>query len=286
MTPLSPPMRRYLSKLTETLCNPSFPIRAGFSSVHLSDWPSTWAWWRRLRFQKDFVIEVRYPGLGDHLFYSILPELLIRHGLAQRVWLSSHSPMRYPEIKSLLWEPNPYLSGVSPKRGWYNSGLRPKDGNFLDGLVFQFTGGVPPATSTLPRVYGQPKRERGRGYWLLDFGRIANRHRIDVRRLAEDLEKREAQMPRVLCYESDFAESLLRCAPALEAKRQQGEWEWCPREASLGDYFQRVREADRWVGFYSGGAVLAAAFHVPAITYCEFYDPAISFNSAEYVPVG
>jgi hypothetical protein len=262
--------------------NPLLPIRPGCTKVHLFDIPMTWDWTRR-RQVDDFVIRVCYPGIGDHLFYSHLPELIQTLGLAQKVWISAHSPMRTPEMKEIIWEANPHVQGFSSRRGWYNSGLRRIGSNFLDGLVMQFTGEGPRPASTLPKLYWPSSPAEKGGYWIWDFNRINNRHRMDVLAVARDLESRLVLGRDIFCYEGAFAWDLLRVSRPLADRRQAGSLRMVPAEPNLKNYFVRIRNADRFFGFYSGGAVVAAAYNTPCTTYCEFRDPATSFETAEYV---
>jgi hypothetical protein len=60
-----------------------------------------------------YVFEVRYGGLGDHLFYTPLPRLLKELGIAKNVYLYDKSPIRNPETYDLVWKINPYLDGLS-----------------------------------------------------------------------------------------------------------------------------------------------------------------------------
>lgn len=63
---------------------------------------------------KNILIEQNWGGLGDNLQLSTLPRLLSGHGYD--VYVSTNNAYRNPEIKSLVWDKNPYVSGfVEPK---------------------------------------------------------------------------------------------------------------------------------------------------------------------------
>lgn len=52
-----------------------------------------------------------YPGLGDHLQHSTLPELF--HSKGKKVYVSNKCSYRNNEIKELVWKGNPYVCGFS-----------------------------------------------------------------------------------------------------------------------------------------------------------------------------
>jgi hypothetical protein len=256
-------------------------VKSGFTKVRLRE---VLAICRGVtRYQKDFVIQVMWPGLGDHLFYSNLPELLISNGFAERVWISTQSASRVTGMQEIIWGKNPFVHGFVDKPGWHNSGIRPEGGNFLDGLVYQFTGAVPVLTSTMPKLYWPaPKPEAG-VYAVWDFNRIANRHRIGFLPVIEHLISQAGEYDHIHCYKSVFADQMLSASGELEALRRQHRIRLVDQESTIGEYFSRIAGAKRFYGFYSGGAVIAAAYGVPCTTFCERYDPAISFLGSEYV---
>lgn len=75
---------------------------------------------------KDIIIYSQYPGLGDHLQYSTLPEEFSK--LGYNVYISDKSACRNEDIYDLVWGKNPYVKGKSnkyPNAGqwkWYPEG--------------------------------------------------------------------------------------------------------------------------------------------------------------------
>jgi len=60
---------------------------------------------------REFVIRVRYGGLGDHLLWSHLPRIAKTAGGFQKVYISNRSEYRQPDYKKLIWELNPFVDG-------------------------------------------------------------------------------------------------------------------------------------------------------------------------------
>jgi len=83
-----------------------------------------------------FVIEVKYGGIGDHLFYSHLPRIAKQSGQYDRVFVSSHSEFRNPEYRKLVWECNPYVDGFCDENGDYPIFDSVEEGmNILDKIM-------------------------------------------------------------------------------------------------------------------------------------------------------
>lgn len=66
---------------------------------------------------RDLIIHPRYPGLGDHLFFSHLPRIAIESGTYDRVFISKRAEYRQQAICSLVWEHNPFVSGFVDEEG-------------------------------------------------------------------------------------------------------------------------------------------------------------------------
>lgn len=66
---------------------------------------------------KKLVLEVKYGGLGDNLFYSAISRLLKDNNISEYIYISNKSNFRSKEIKSLVWENNPYIDGFTDLPG-------------------------------------------------------------------------------------------------------------------------------------------------------------------------
>jgi glycosyltransferase involved in cell wall biosynthesis len=86
--------------------------------------------------KSNFVIEVKYGGIGDHLFYSHLPRIAKQSGGYDRVYISNHSVYRSEEYKKLVWELNPYVDGFCDGNGEYPLFDSVEEGmNILDKIM-------------------------------------------------------------------------------------------------------------------------------------------------------
>lgn len=79
--------------------------------------------------KKKIIIEQPWGGLGDNMQFSTLPEIGSR--LGYDVYVSNHNKYRNLDIKRLVWDINPYISGYTDERGNIDKliGTNPKSTN-------------------------------------------------------------------------------------------------------------------------------------------------------------
>src|ERR1035437_5148138 len=71
----------------------------------------------KIKKEKNLILQIKYGGLGDHLFYSHIPRIAKETGKYDRVFVSNLSEFRHPDYKKLVWEKNPYLDGFTDESG-------------------------------------------------------------------------------------------------------------------------------------------------------------------------
>ena len=101
----------------------------------------------------------RVGGLGDHLIYSTLPELFAQRG--RRVYVSESTPTRNDEVRSLLYDQNPFIAGWTGRPP--NAGTGRVGETLLQGIRsgsviewVELTHGLP-VSNRYPRIYYQPR---------------------------------------------------------------------------------------------------------------------------------
>lgn len=67
--------------------------------------------------EKTLIIEIKYGGLGDHLFHSHIPRLAKELGGFDKVYISALSLFRHPDYKKIVWEYNPFVDGFVEENG-------------------------------------------------------------------------------------------------------------------------------------------------------------------------
>lgn len=90
-----------------------------------------------VRLSNNLVLEIKYGGLGDHLFYSHLPRIAKESGLYNKVYISNFSELRNEEIRKLIWDLNPYVDGFCNDSGTFASfEVIQKGCNLMDEIMF------------------------------------------------------------------------------------------------------------------------------------------------------
>jgi hypothetical protein len=210
------------------------------------------------------VIQVIYGGLGDHLVYSALPELL-RKQKQIRVFLSTKSIFRNQEIWDFIWKQNPYVE-FTDEYGWFiNEPLSwcSECRTFNEYLVrlFGLEGG------DAPHLYYSPHlRETLRDCTVADlsFGPSGK---------ANGYYEKEFQK-RCVSYLYQIGDFCFVNYPYFKKNplQQKVVKEFCPKTVdvcSLEDLCNVLASAGRRYLMYSGSASLAAALNLPSTVFCN-----------------
>ena len=120
------------------------------------------------------ILQIKYGGLGDHLFYSHLPRIAKELGY-KKVYISNFSDFRNPIYKKLIWEPNPYVDGFCDEKGYYPIFKDVEEGtNILDRIMLE-QGLDDGKRFHEPELYYQPKiRQELVGKNIFDPNYISN----------------------------------------------------------------------------------------------------------------
>ncbi len=95
------------------------------------------------------MIELKFGGLGDHLFFSHIPRIAKTIYKYDSVYISNKSEIRSDATKQLIWDLNPYVDGYTDE-----------ESTFFDFIVFN---SPIPNTNILDKVmlsYGFDDNER------------------------------------------------------------------------------------------------------------------------------
>ena len=60
---------------------------------------------------KEFILEIRFGGLGDHLIFSAFPEIFAKK-FNIKFYLSSRSVFGHEETRNIVWRDNPYVKFI------------------------------------------------------------------------------------------------------------------------------------------------------------------------------
>ncbi|MBN2021089.1 MAG: hypothetical protein JW749_12800 [Sedimentisphaerales bacterium] len=202
---------------------------------------------------KEFVIRVRYGGLGDHLLWSHLPRIAKTVGGYEKVYISNFSEYRHPDYKKLVWELNPLVDGFCDRDGECPAITTIMPGaNFLDMLMLAF-GLDDGSRFHEPEIFYSPRIiTQLQDKCVFDPNYASHTGAISSRKLIRYLDESgpvDLQMPtRVKSY------GARRDVPILDSK---GVFHYCDVIASCRRFYCLT----------SGGATLAAALRKPSTVF-------------------
>jgi hypothetical protein len=199
----------------------------------------------------DVVLWVESGGLGDHLIYSTLPELFARRGY--RVYVSTETPTRNDEVRALLYDENPFVSGWSdkpPNAGTGHAGADLIRGIRLASIIewIEIAHGLP-ATNRYPRIYYQPQFRAD----------LANLVLVDPRSTSQPFPRERFEW---FVDRLGFRSHQLRVVSSKHSgPHGVAALASCQRiqAATLHDYIDMIYSCLAYVGTESGGSALASA---------------------------
>jgi len=248
-------------------------IREGYSKIHIPDLMDSFGILVKQRFGDTLVIKIRYPGLGDHLFYSTLPEFLIKNKIFQYIYISNQSKYRFEGMKELIWQSNPYISGFIDGEGWSHSGIRPQDGNFVDGIEILFNHddyirGRSPLLYIDKSKFLLEQKLLGKVY--VDLSSLSNRDTPDFEKIVFYLSRYEKNLI-VLTEPRNYCGSFF------------DEFEKISLPKTITEYCGYLISCNKYYCLYSGGNSLAPALNIQANVFVKKIDLAQSYKKNNYI---
>lgn len=250
-----------------------FRVRLGYSKIHLPDIVDSCNKYIKRSYGDKLIIQIPYPGIGDHLFYSTLPEFLIKNNLYEQVLISDLSVYRFDGIKDLVWGCNPYISGFCDSKGWSYSGIRPENGNFIDGIEILF-GGDESIRGRSPKVFHGNNLFRmsqsfvGKAY--VDLSSFSNRDTPSFEAIIAYLCKHE-KCPIAVTEPRNYTGTLFK------------NFEKIILPNSIFEYCSLISSCERYYCLYSGGNSLAPALGIGANVFVKKVDLAQTYEKNNYI---
>lgn len=202
---------------------------------------------------REIIFQVDYGGLGDHLFYSALPRLLKKNGLADKVFLSNKSNFRNPQIYDFVWKSNPFLDGLTenipdilPPQG------REDNSNIINLIFGKF--GISSENEIEMDIYTEVKDNIHLNNKYIDLNYISY---IGAFSWLDKIRVYQKYPDHIIINPSRITSLLFSCRNKVQTK-------------SLSHYAEIIKNSSSFVTLASGGATLAAALNRPSVVYYGF----------------
>lgn len=198
---------------------------------------------------KTFVILVKYPGLGDHLFFSHIPKAAKTLGF-ERVLISNRSGFRSAEYAEYVWNMNPYVDGFTDESAPCPDGFAvPPDMNLLDSVMLN--RGIDDGLRWHePEIYYEPEIDPALADEVVFDPNFATNAGTGVGMAPLQSFLMEERVTAVM--------------PTRDSGFNIGERKCISTDGTLARYCQIIASCKRFLCFASGGATLAAALGIPA----------------------
>lgn len=225
---------------------------------------------------RDVVLWVESGGLGDHLIYSTIPERFAR--LGRRVYIARSTPTRNDEVRSLLYEENPFVAGwtdEAPNAGTAHAEVRISERHSFRSIIewVEAAHGLDP-TSLYPRIYYSPRFRADLSKVVLIDPRSTSQP-FPAKRFDEFVARLKISREHALVVES--SNSGPHGSHSLREYQRIG-------VKSLHDYIDMIYSCLVYVGTESGGSALASAVrqHSP-LPYIYALTTTKNFNHGVYI---
>ena len=139
---------------------------------------------------KVIVIQLRYDGLGDHLFHSHIPEIAKKLGY-KKVFISNKNKYRNAEVENIVWRMNPFVDGFVNFSGLLVEDFEDVESNInlLDKIMLDY-GLDDNIRFHEPKVYGDfNKRSCFNSLVVYDPNYISYVGKIDKNKIQNYLDK-------------------------------------------------------------------------------------------------
>jgi len=213
---------------------------------------------------KQLIIQVPFGGLGDHLTYSSLPELLWEQkGI--KTFISNKSVFRSKAICDFVWGLNLYVT-FTDEKGWFT--YKPLGNNYptLDGYfqkLFDLSGNECPKVYYKPRIIEQIRGKdivdpsfgpsgKANGYYEKDFHK----------RFVEYLKNNINEFILITYHHS-------KTKNPLEELIKRTSNPNCYSIFTIEELADVLFSAQKRYVLYSGAASISAALRIPSIVLCN-----------------
>lgn len=215
-----------------------------------------------------------FKGLGDHLQFSTIPEILSRKGL--EVHQHDLSIFSNDEIEDLIYGCNPHIKGKSSgswdygdgSQNWNYEHLYP---SFIKNI--ESASGLDPVND-FPKIYYEPSKV-GEYDGIIDLGSVCLKESLDYEKSAEVIKKlifSEFPGSKFLVVENKYFES--KNYLGLDSIQVE----------SLRGYVDLISSSRVYISFLSGGHALASSIRHMGFQikqYCILPENLSGFNRGE-----
>lgn len=219
---------------------------------------------------KRIIIEQEWGGLGDNLQFSTLPE--VGSKLGYEVYISNHNKYRNLDIKRLVWDINPFISGYTDERGNLNDLFNPNPINKDFPILDRWNDSLNIIQNIEFQIFGNSYNENPLLYYRPN--------------LIENLSDKILLDPNSVSTNFIFDSIIgsMNKEDLIILNQEMGGYTNI-KSSSIFEWVDIITSAKEFICQLSGGTVVMAAYNKPCTVYTPTYSNTFNFKIHNYIKI-
>lgn len=219
---------------------------------------------------KRIIIEQEWGGLGDNLQFSTLPE--VGSKLGYEVYISNHNKYRNLDIKRLVWDINPFISGYTDERGNLNDLFNPNPINKDFPILDRWNDSLNIIQNIEFQIFGDSYNENPLLYYRPNF--------------IDNLSDKILLDPNSISTNFSFDSIIGSMSKEdLIILNQEMIGYTNIKSSSIFEWVDIITSAKEFICQLSGGTVVMAAYNKSCTVYTPTYNDTFNFKIHNYIKI-
>jgi hypothetical protein len=219
---------------------------------------------------KRIIIEQEWGGLGDNLQFSTLPE--VGSKLGYEVYISNHNKYRNLDIKRLVWDINPFISGYTDERGNLNDLFNPNPINKDFPILDRWNDSLNIIQNIEFQIFGNSYNENPLLYYRPNFiDNLSNKILLDPNSVSTNFS-----------FDSIIGSM---SKEDLIILNQEMIGYTNIKSSSIFEWIDIITSAKEFICQLSGGTVVMAAYNKSCTVYTPTYNDTFNFKIHNYIKI-
>lgn len=219
---------------------------------------------------KRIIIEQEWGGLGDNLQFSTLPE--VGSKLGYEVYISNHNKYRNLDIKRLVWDINPFISGYTDERGNLNDLFNPNPINKDFPILDRWNDSLNIIQNIEFQIFGNSYNENPLLYYRPNF--------------IDNLSDKILLDPNSISTNFSFDSIIGSMSKEdLIILNQEMIGYTNIKSSSIFEWVDIITSAKEFICQLSGGTVVMAAYNKSCTVYTPTYNDTFNFKIHNYIKI-
>lgn len=219
---------------------------------------------------KRIIIEQEWGGLGDNLQFSTLPE--VGSKLGYEVYISNHNKYRNLDIKRLVWDINPFISGYTDERGNLNDLFNPNPINKDFPILDRWNDSLNIIQNIEFQIFGDSYNENPLLYYRPNFiDNLSDKILLDPNSISTN-------------FSFDSIIGSMNKEDLIILNQEMIGYTNI-KSSSIFEWVDIITSAKEFICQLSGGTVVMAAYNKSCTVYTPTYNDTFNFKIHNYIKI-